>query len=138
MSELYKNIETLCRIEKITITEMCRRANVPRANLTELKMGRQQTLGLPALEKIAAYFNVSVGALTGNEKTPEAKKTPGVSDEVMELAKLIESLTNDQRQMLRVQVQALAQSQKVPGVPSKSPKSQSSQISKSAPPFGDD
>ncbi len=81
-------------------------------------MGRQQTLGLSSLEKIAAYFKVSVDTLTGKENTPETATASGVSNEVMELAQLIESLTDDQRQMLRVQVQALAQSQTVPGVAS--------------------
>jgi hypothetical protein len=86
--------------------------------------GRQQTLGLSSLEKIAAYFKVSVDVLTGKENTPDAAAASGVSDEVVELAKLIDGLSDEQRQMLLVQVRALAQSQTDPAAASKSPKSQ--------------
>ena len=88
MSELYKRIEALCKEEGITITEMCRRAGVPRANLTELKMGRQQTLGLNSLEKIANYFKVSVGTLARSEtKEPAPGTEPGaVSDDDLKFA----------------------------------------------------
>lgn len=68
MSELYKRIEALCQSSGITITEMCRSAGVPRANLTELKMGRQQKLGISALEKIAKYFKVPIETLVNPEK----------------------------------------------------------------------
>ncbi len=88
MSELYKRIEALCKGEGITITEMCRRAGVPRANLTELKMGRQQTIGINSLEKIAKYFKVSVGTLV-NLKTKETVSSaePGaVSDDDLKFA----------------------------------------------------
>lgn len=89
MSELYKRIEARCKNEEITITEMCRRAGVPRANLTELKMGRQQTLGMNALAKIAAYFNVPVESLVNpsyfvaeTEKAPASEET-GASEEAV-------------------------------------------------------
>ena len=89
MSELYKRIEALCKNEGITITEMCRRAGVPRANLTELKMGRQQTLGLNSLARISAYFNVSVESLVNpsntvaeTEKAPASEET-GASEEAV-------------------------------------------------------
>lgn len=76
MDNLYKTIETLCRERGVTITEMCRGADVSRSNLTELKKGRQKTLGPVTLEKIAAYFGTTVGALIGSqtEKTPASEK----------------------------------------------------------------
>ena len=89
MSELYKRIEALCKNDGITITEMCRRAGVPRANLTELKMGRQQTLGLNSLGRISAYFNVSVESLINpsyfvaeTEKAPASEETGATEQEV--------------------------------------------------------
>lgn len=87
MSELYKRIEALCQKEGITITEMCRRAGVPRANLTELKMGRQQTLGMTALERISKYFKVSVVSLIHPdvEKAPASEET-GASDDDLKFA----------------------------------------------------
>lgn len=76
MGDLYKTIEQLCRERGVSITEMCRSAGIPRANLTELKMGRQQTLGTASLEKIAAYFGVTVGYLIDSEteKAPDSEE----------------------------------------------------------------
>lgn len=67
MNELYKIIEDLCRASGITITEMCRRADVPRGNLTDLKNGRQNGLSTKNLGKIASYFSVSTDYLLGKE-----------------------------------------------------------------------
>ena len=94
MVELYKRIEALCKSQGITITEMCRRSGVPRANLSELKMGRQQTLGISSLEKLAAYFNVELGYFSGDEQN---KKQPpdeleGLSDTAIQIAKLADRL----------------------------------------------
>lgn len=71
MSNLYERIESLCKSEGITMTEMCRRAKVPRGNLTDLNKGRQKSLAPKNLQKIADYFNVSVDyLLTGIKKEP--------------------------------------------------------------------
>lgn len=66
MSKLYNNIEDLCRAKKITITEMCRQAGVSRASLTDLKMGRKQSLAADTLSKIAGLFSVTVDYILGN------------------------------------------------------------------------
>lgn len=87
MSELYKRIEALCKEQGITITEMCRRTGVPRANLTELKMGRQQTIGLGSLDKIAKYFNVPVGLFVQSEKERQPSDVEGLSEDEIQLIK---------------------------------------------------
>lgn len=51
---------------------MCKEASVTRALLTELKMGRTETLTAKTLSKIATYFNVSVDYLIGNEQKEKA------------------------------------------------------------------
>ncbi len=75
MSNLYNNIEDLCRSKKITITEMCRNANVSRASLTDLKMGRKQSLSTETVSKIAAFFNVTVDYLLGNQTSEDGDLT---------------------------------------------------------------
>lgn len=71
MSNLYEIIEKLCEAEGITITEMCRRANVPRGNLSDLLNNRQKSLSPKNLKKIADYFNVTIDyLLTGIKKEP--------------------------------------------------------------------
>lgn len=72
MNELYKRIEALCVSNNKTITEMCREAAVPRGNLTDLKMGRQQGLSSKNLRKIAEYFGISVDFLLGADENVDS------------------------------------------------------------------
>lgn len=73
MSNMYERIEALCKKRGVNVTQMCKEAGVARAPLTELKMGRTAILSAINADKIASYFNVSVGYLLGNE---DIKKTP--------------------------------------------------------------
>lgn len=72
MSELYNRIEELCSRNGINITEMCKRSGASRASLTDLKMGRKQSLSAETLTKIAQYFSVSVDFLLGSEQKEKA------------------------------------------------------------------
>lgn len=72
MSDMYKRIEALCKERGVNITEMCRGANIPRGNLTELKMGRTVALSTKTLSKISAYFDVSIEQLIGEEQKKSA------------------------------------------------------------------
>lgn len=89
MSELYNNIETLCKDNGITITKMCAESGVSRGSLTDLKMGRIQTLSATTLSQIASYFDVSVDYLLGNTN----QKKPLVNDDE-ELTEYLEELKN--------------------------------------------
>lgn len=68
MDNLYEHIEKICRDHKTNITAMCRGANISRASLSELKMGRNKTLSYETLNKIAKYFEISVDSIIGNEQ----------------------------------------------------------------------
>lgn len=70
MSELYKRIDELCKEKKVTITTMCKDCGASRASLSDLKMGRKQSLSTETLNKIAKYFSVSVDYLIGNVSDP--------------------------------------------------------------------
>lgn len=67
---MYKRIESLCKERGINITQMCREADIPRGNLTDLKMGRTAALSTKSLGKISAYFSVSLDYLLGNVSDP--------------------------------------------------------------------
>ena len=60
MNDVYARIEALCKSRGMNITEMCRMCAIPRASLTDFKMGRIKTLSASTLQKIAEYFSVSV------------------------------------------------------------------------------
>ena len=70
MNEMYNRIESLCKESGINITQMCRKADIPRGNLTDLKNGRTAALSTKNLGKISAYFGVSLDYLLGNVSDP--------------------------------------------------------------------
>lgn len=86
MVELYTKIETLCKDRGTNITAMCKGAGISRAPLTELKMGRTKTLSIETLSKIAAYFDVSLDYLLGNESKSDTV-TDDPSDEMLQMVK---------------------------------------------------
>ena len=80
LNDMYKRIESLCHERDINVTQMCKEAGVARAPLTELKKGRTSILSAKNADKIASYFNVSVGYLLGSEETkkPADQKADGL------------------------------------------------------------
>lgn len=76
MSDLYERIVSLCQSRQMNLTKMCKEAKISRASLSDLKMGRKQTLNTKTLMKIADYFQVSVDFLLGQEEkeTPSEEK----------------------------------------------------------------
>ncbi|MBQ0084056.1 MAG: helix-turn-helix transcriptional regulator [Clostridiales bacterium] len=72
MTQIYERIAELCRENEITITDMCKICNIPRASLTDYKMGRIKSLSALTLSKISEHFSVSVEyLLNGYEKSTE-------------------------------------------------------------------
>ncbi len=67
MNETYARIESLCKSRGINITEMCKKLSIPRASLTDFKMGRRRSISAATLQKIAEYFSVSVEYLLSGE-----------------------------------------------------------------------
>lgn len=65
MNELYARLEALCTQKGVTVSAMCKASGVSRSALTDLKMGRQNSLSAGKLQKLASYFGVSVESLLG-------------------------------------------------------------------------
>lgn len=84
MAELYKRIAALCEARGINVTQLCRAAGVSRASLTDLKMGRKQSLSAQTLQKLASYFGVTVDYLLAQE--------PALVNDDAELTELLELL----------------------------------------------
>ena len=79
MSNLYNRIVALCKEQGITVTAMCKESGASRASLSDLKVGRKQSLSADTLDKIASYLQVSVDYLLGRTDDPagsDAEKTP--------------------------------------------------------------
>ena len=80
MNEMYMRIEELCKNNNVSITQMCREADVTRANLTELKKGRTLSLSAKTLDKISEYFGVSSDFLMGREQQKKPAPQEGEPD----------------------------------------------------------
>jgi len=82
MAELYERIAQLCKSEGVTVTEMCKQSGASRGSLTDLKMGRINSLSLETLSKIATFFKIDIWTLVEYQTvTPETKKAPTVDGE---------------------------------------------------------
>ena len=67
MNDIFLRIEALCKSRSMNITEMCKLCAIPRASLTDFKMGRIKSLSASTLQKIAEFFSVSVEYLLSGE-----------------------------------------------------------------------
>lgn len=72
MNDMYQLIESLCKAKGKNVTEMCRETGISRSALSELKADRTKQLTNKYLPTVAAYCNVSVDYLLGNQEKPAA------------------------------------------------------------------
>ena len=102
MANLYENIVALCESRGIKGGKMCTDTGISKGLLTDLKMGRRTGVSAVTAQKIASYFNVSVGYLLGEEDKKEEPTAQGeeLSEDIKELISCIKALPKDKIQML--------------------------------------
>lgn len=101
MSTLYENIIRLCEGKGIKGGKMCTDIGMSKGILTDLKMGRQSGLSAANAQKIASYFDVSVGYLLGEEEKKEKPiKDDGLSEKKKEFIRKIEGMSDSQIEQL--------------------------------------
>lgn len=71
MDGLYFRIDELCRKNGITVTKLCKDTAIPRATLSDYKMGRIKSLSTTVVVAIAEYFSVSIDYLLGKHTTAD-------------------------------------------------------------------
>ena len=96
MSILYKRLFALCQERGITAYRMCKDTGVQPSVMTDLKMGRRQTVKAETAAKIAAYFGVSVDYLLGNEEKEKPTAVKAVSDEELKFALFGDATVSDE------------------------------------------
>lgn len=102
MATLYERLVELCDKRGIKGAQLCRDLDMSKSLMTDLKSGRKKGVNAETAQKIANYFNVSVGYLLGEE---EQKEKPTViddelSEEKRKLIEKIKKLPEDQVQLL--------------------------------------
>lgn len=97
MSVLYNKINDLCNKRGITGYRLCKDIGMSPNVMTELKMGRRDGLSAKNINKVAEYFNVSVGYLLGTEteKSP-APEGAELSEARMKLLAAVDGLSEDE------------------------------------------
>lgn len=91
MSNLYKRIIDLCNEKGIKGAKLCTDTKISKGLLTDLKMGRRKGVSAETAQKIASYFDVSVGYLLG--ASDEKEKSPVVSNEASDIdIKILDAL----------------------------------------------
>lgn len=96
MSILYERLFALCQERGITAYRMCKDTGVQPSVMTDLKMGRRQTVKAETAAKIAAYFGVSVDYLLGNEEKEKPTAEKAVSDEDIKFALFGDTTVSDE------------------------------------------
>ena len=102
MATLHQRLTMLCEKRGIKGAQMCRDLGISKSLMTDLKSGRKKGVNADTAQKIASYFNVSVGYLLGEEEQKEKPtvKDDGLSEEMQELIDCIKKLPEDKIQML--------------------------------------
>ena len=108
MGTLYERIISLCQERGITGGKLCTDLQMSKGTLTDLKMGRQTGLSATKAQKIASYFNVSVGYLLGEEEKKEQSTESELSIIKKEFIQKIEKMTDAQIERLE-QILALVE-----------------------------
>ncbi len=84
MSELYNRISGLCEAKGVSGYRMCKDIGIQPSIMSDLKSGRKKSLSAAYANKIADYFNVSVGYLLGTEEIEKPAKPQGGLGELSE------------------------------------------------------
>lgn len=73
MCTLYDRIIELCKEKGVSGSRMCIDLGLSKSTLSDIKSGRKKGISTATAQKMAAYLDVSVGYLLGEE---EQKETP--------------------------------------------------------------
>lgn len=81
MCSLYERINSLCKEKGVSCSRMCLDLGLSKSTVSDLKAGRTKGVSTNTAQKIASYFDVSVGYLLG-EESEQKEKPIANSDEL--------------------------------------------------------
>ena len=103
MDTVYENLLELCNMRGISGAKMCTDIGLSKSLMTGLKKGRRSSISMDTAQKIASYFNVSVGYLLGNEEEKEKSTTQaddGLTENQRILMEFAKSVPEDKADMV--------------------------------------
>ena len=108
MVTLYERLSSLCEENGIKGGKMCTELGFSKSLMTDLKMGRKKSVSAETAQKIASYFNVSVGYLLGEEEKKEQPTESELSIRKREFIQKVQEMTDAQIERLE-QILALVE-----------------------------
>ena len=108
MVTLYERLSSLCEEKGIKGGRMCTELGFSKSLMTDLKNGRKKSVNAETAQKIASYFNVSVGYLLGEEEKKEQSTESELSTKKKEFIQKVEKMTDAQIERLE-QILALVE-----------------------------
>lgn len=110
MATLYERLVELCEKRGIKGAQMCRDLGISKSLMTDLKSGRKKGVNAETAQKIASYFNVSVGYLLGEEqKEKPTVQDDGLSESQRKLMQFVKSVPEDKADMILKVVQSIVE-----------------------------
>lgn len=90
MATLYERLDALCKEKGIKGGRMCNDLNISKSLMTDLKSGRKKGINAETAQKIASYFDVTVGYLLGEEEQKEKPLVNG-DEELTEYLEILKT-----------------------------------------------
>lgn len=102
MCTLYDRIQSLCKSKGVSGSRMCLELGLSKSTLSDIKSGRKKGISTATAQKIASYFNVSVGYLLGEEDKKEKPTAlgDGLTENQQKLMQFAKSVPDDKAEMI--------------------------------------
>ena len=101
MVTLHERLTQLCKDKGIKGGRMCAELGISKSLMTDLKSGRKKGVNAETAQKLATYFNVSVGYLLGeDEKKEQPTEYDGLSEKRKALIDFAMSIPDDKAEMI--------------------------------------
>ena len=102
MCTLYERIQSLCKDKGVSGSRMCLDLGLSKSTLSDIKSGRKKGVSTATAQKIAGYFDVTVGYLLGEEENekPTVQEDDELSVDMKELIDRIKMLPEEKIQLL--------------------------------------
>ena len=102
MCTLYDRIQELCKWKGVSGSRMCLDLGMSKSTMSDLKSGRKKGVTAETAQKIASYFNVSVGYLLGEEEKekPTIQEDDGLTENQRKLMEFAKSVPDDKAYMI--------------------------------------
>ena len=100
MCTLYERIQELCKSKGVSGSRMCLDLGLSKSTLSDIKSGRKKGVSTATAQKIASYFNVSVGFLLGEEKEKPTVLDDGFTGKQKALIDFAMAVPDDKAEMI--------------------------------------